>query len=126
MDKKMKVPGPDHPISIEASSDRIVVSVGGHLIADTRNALILREANYPEVHYIPRKDADMTMLMRTNHTTYCPYKGDCSYYSVPVGGAPLGNAVWTYEHPFDAVSRIKEYLAFYSDRVQMIVESAKG
>jgi len=123
MDKPKRIPGPDHPILIEINANRIVVSVAGRVIADTRRALTLREAAYPAVQYIPREDADMSLLVRTIHTTYCPYKGDCSYYSVPAGGARSVNAVWTYEDPYDAVARIKGYLAFYSDRVERIAES---
>jgi len=115
--KPMKIPGPDHPIAIERTLSRVVVTVGGRIVADTREALTLREAKYPPVQYIPRKDADMSLLERSDHTTYCPYKGDCSYYSIPVGGARSINAVWTYESPYDAVSQIKDYLAFYPDRV---------
>ena len=76
-EKQIKVPGPDHPISIERNPTRIVVSVAGRGIADTRHALTLREADYPSVQYIPREDVDLSQLKRTDHVTYCPYKGDC-------------------------------------------------
>ena len=97
-----------------------MVTVGGRTVADTRDALVLREANYPPVHYVPRKDVDMTMLERTSHSTYCPYKGDCAYFSIPAGGARSVNAVWTYENPYASVAAIKEALAFYPDRVDSI------
>jgi uncharacterized protein (DUF427 family) len=115
--RSIKVPGPDHPITIERERNRVTVAVAGQVIADTRDALTLREASYPAVHYIPRKDVDMTQLERTSHQTYCPYKGECAYYSIPVGGERSVNAVWTYEAPYAAVSEIREYLAFYPDRV---------
>jgi uncharacterized protein (DUF427 family) len=115
--KTMKVPGPDHPISIERTAGRVIVKVAGRVVADTREALTLREANYPVVQYVPRQHADMTLLTRTAHATYCPYKGDCAYYSIPIGGARSTNAVWTYETPYAAVASIKEYLAFYPDRI---------
>jgi uncharacterized protein (DUF427 family) len=115
--KTVKVPGPDHPITIERNACRVVVKVAGHVVADTRNALTLREAKYSAVQYIPRKDVDMTLLERSAHTTYCPYKGDASYYSIPVGGERSINAVWTYEGPYEAMAAIREYLAFYPDRV---------
>ena len=83
--KPVKIPGPDHPITIEPNPARIIVSIGGRIVADTREALTLREAAYPAVQYIPRKDVDMVLLDRTDHTTYCPYKGDCAYYSDPAG-----------------------------------------
>jgi uncharacterized protein (DUF427 family) len=115
--KPRRVPGPDHPISIEPSPARVVVRVAGTIIVNTRNALILREASYPPVLYLPRSDADLSLLQRTDHATYCPYKGDCSYYSIPLGGAKSVNAVWTYEEPYAAVEAIKGYLAFYRDRI---------
>lgn len=120
--KTQKVPGPDHPITIEKNFSRVVVSVGGSIIADTREALTLREANYPAVQYIPRKDVDMSVLKRTDHASYCPYKGDAAYYSIPVGGERSINAAWTYEAPYPAVSRIKDHLAFDPDRVEAIEE----
>lgn len=112
----MKNPGPDHPIAIEATQGRVVVNAKGLVVADTLEALTLREASYPPVLYIPRRDADMSVLTRSEHTTYCPYKGDCSYYNLP--GAP--NAAWTYEHPYPAVGRIEGHLAFYPNRVDAI------
>jgi uncharacterized protein (DUF427 family) len=120
--KPVKVPGPNHPITIEPNPNDIVVSVAGRVIARTRNALTLREASYPPVQYIPRADVDMTLLERSDHTTYCPFKGDCAYFSIPLGGARSTNAVWTYEDPYAAVMPIKEYLAFYPDRVDAIEE----
>jgi len=98
-DKPVKIPGPNHPISIEANPSRVVVKVGGKIIADTHAALMLREASYPAVQYIPRRDVDMAALTRSEHTSYCPYKGDASYYSIPAGGDRSRNAVWTYEAP---------------------------
>ena len=119
-DKPIKYPGPDHPISIEANPSRVVVTVSGKVIADTRDALILREASYPAVQYIPRRDVDMAALTRSEHTTYCPYKGNASYYSIPAGGDRSLNAVWTYENPFEAMAQIKDYVAFYPDCVDEI------
>jgi uncharacterized protein (DUF427 family) len=118
--KPIKIPGPDHPITITPTSDRVTVTVNGKRIADTREALTLKEAAYPPVLYIPRKDVDMTQLQRTDHQTYCPYKGDCAYYSIPAGGERSVNAVWTYEGPYASVSPIREYLAFYPERVDTI------
>jgi uncharacterized protein (DUF427 family) len=120
--KQIKVPGPDHPISIQRNPTRVVVSVAGRVVADTRNALTLREADYPPVQYIPREDVDLSQLERTDHVTYCPYKGDCSYYSVPAGGKKSVNAVWTYENPLSAVDQIKGHVAFYPERVEEIAE----
>lgn len=121
-DKPVKIPGPDHPIMIERHPSRVVVTVGGTVIADTRDALALREARYPAVYYIPRKDVDMTRLERTDHATYCPYKGDCAYFSIPSAEGRGKNAVWTYEHPYEAVEQIRDHLAFYPERVDAIEE----
>jgi uncharacterized protein (DUF427 family) len=120
--KPIKVPGPNHPITIERNPNRVVVSVAGRVIADTRDALTLREAAYPAVHYIPRKNVDMALLQRTGHSTYCPYKGDCAYFTIPLGGKRSTNAVWTYEAPYAAVVSIKDHLAFYPDRVDAVEE----
>ena len=120
--KTVKIPGPDHPITIEPSPLRVVVKVAGKTVADTRRALMLREENYPAVYYVPREDADMSLLERTDHATYCPYKGNCTYYSIVPGGERSINAVWTYESPHDAVASIKDHLAFYHDRVDSIEE----
>ena len=121
-EKQIKVPGSDHPISIQHNRARVVVSVAGRVIADTRNALALREAEYPPVQYISRKDVDFSQLERTDHATYCPFKGDCSYYSIPAGGKRSVNAVWSYQEPFPAVEQIKGHVAFYPDRVGEIAE----
>ena len=118
--RTIKQPGPDHPITIERSPQRVVVKAAGHIVADTRDALVLKEASYPAVLYVPRKDADMTQLARTDHATYCPYKGECSYYSIPIGGDRAANAVWSYEQPYEAVAAIKDHLAFYPNRVDAI------
>lgn len=119
-----KIPGPDHPITVERNPARVVVKLGGKVVADSADTLTLREASYPPVHYIPRKDVDMSLLERTAHETYCPYKGEASYFSIPAGGERSKNAVWSYEHPYDAVAGIREHVAFYPDRVDSIEEFA--
>jgi uncharacterized protein (DUF427 family) len=120
--RPVKIPGPDHPITVEPNPSRVVVKLDGKTIADTRDALTLREADYPPVQYIPRKDVDMSLLERTDHSTHCPYKGDASYYSIPLGGERSKNAVWTYETPHPAMRAIKDHVAFYPDRVDSIEE----
>jgi uncharacterized protein (DUF427 family) len=115
-EKPVMIPGPDHPITVTPSASRVVVTAGGRVIADTGAALTLQESNYPAVQYIPRSDADLAFLERTEHESYCPFKGDASYFSIP--GIPQGeNAIWTYESPYDAVHEIKDHLAFYPGRV---------
>ena len=120
--KTVKIPDASHPITVTPTAKRVVVTVGGKVIADSRNALTLREASYPPVQYIPRQDVDMALLTRTDHGSYCPYKGDASYFSIPAGGARAANAVWSYEAPYDAVASIKDHVAFYPDRVDSIEE----
>ena len=120
--RPVKIPGKDHPITIERNPSRVVVTVAGKVVADTRNALTLQEAGYPAVIYVPREDAEMSLLERTGHATYCPYKGDCAYFSIPAGGERSVNAVWTYESPYEAVALIRNHLAFYPSRVDTIEE----
>lgn len=121
--KTVRTPGPDHPISIERNPRRVVVKAAGQIVADTRAALTLQESTYPAVQYIPRADVNMSLLERSTHTTYCPYKGDCSYYSIPELSDRGVNAVWTYETPYPAVAAIKDHIAFYPSRVDSIKES---
>src|SRR6476659_6979578 len=116
-DTQIKQPGPDHPITIEANPGRVVVSVAGRVLADTQDALTLDQAGHQPVQYIPFIDVDASLLEPTDDATYCPYKGDASYYSVPIGGVKSVNAVWTYEAPFAAVAETKDRVAFYPDRV---------
>ena len=115
----MKIPGPDHPITIAPNPMRVRVTAHGKVIAETTKALTLREASYPPVQYIPRADADMALLSATDRQTHCPYKGDAGYFSIQTGGETLDNAVWTYETPYDVVKAIAGHLAFYPDRVKI-------
>lgn len=118
----MKLPGPDHPITIEPAPKLVRVTFNSQVIAESTHALILREANLRPVYYLPRTDAEMRFFTRTARATHCPYKGDAAYYSLSAGGRASENAVWTYEAPFPAVAAIKEHLAFYPDRVDRIEE----
>jgi uncharacterized protein (DUF427 family) len=113
----MKLPGPDHPITITANPKRVRVSAGGVVIADTTAALTLKEASYPAVNYVPRKDANMALLARTERVTHCPYKGDANYFSIAADGKTIENAIWTYETPFPSMTEISGHLAFYPDKV---------
>jgi len=123
-ERTIKILGPDHPITIERNGKRVVVTIGERAIADTRNALTLRESKYPPVQYIPRQDVDMAALARSATQTYCPYKGEAAYFSIPGGGERSTDAIWTYEAPYEAVAGIKDHLAFYPDRVDAIEEQA--
>ena len=118
MTREQLIPGPDHPIIVEPAKERIVVRAHGRIVADTTDALALRESTYPVVYYIPLADVDQSVLRRTDHSTYCPYKGDASYYSL----GDLDNVVWTYETPYPAVEPIAKRVAFYTDRVELTVQ----
>lgn len=117
MSAPIKIPRPDHPITIAPNPRRVRISVGGTVIAETTRALTLREASYPSVQYIPREDTDMTRLQRSDHRSYCPFKGEAGYFSIVSDGRTLANAVWTYETPYDAVKAIAGRFAFYPDKV---------
>src|ERR1700744_1062137 len=111
-----KLPGPDHPISIEAAGQRVVVTAGDTLLADTADALALREAGYPAILYVPRADVDAARLQPSETHTYCPYKGDASYASVQTDDGPIEDALWFYEEPYAAVAEIAGHVAFYADK----------
>ena len=115
----MKLPGPDHPITIKPSADHVRVTFNGKVIADTKRALVLQEAAYKPVLYIPREDAQMALTERTTNSTHCPYKGDASYYTIKVDGREAENAIWSYETPFPAMAEISGHLAFYPDKVKI-------
>lgn len=119
----MKLPGPDHPITIAPNSKRVRVEFNGRVVADTRHALTLKEAALRPVQYIPRDDVDMASFVRTARKTHCPYKGDAAYYSLSVDGRTAENAAWTYEAPYPAMAQIKDHLAFDPDRVDRIEEN---
>jgi uncharacterized protein (DUF427 family) len=122
MSRTVKTPGPDHPITVEANPERIIVRAAGQVIADTTQALTLREADYPPVQYIPLADVEETALQPTESQTYCPYKGDASYYSLVTADGEVTDAVWTYEKPYDPVSEIAGHVAFYPQHVEMAGE----
>jgi uncharacterized protein (DUF427 family) len=116
---EMKIPGPDHPITVAANPKRVQVIYNGHVIADTRRALTLKEASYRPVLYFPREDVEMAFLTRTDLSTHCPYKGDASYYTLLMDGRFAENAVWTYETPYPAMQTIQDLLAFYPNQVEI-------
>jgi uncharacterized protein (DUF427 family) len=123
MTKTVKLPSPDHPISVVPTGAHVVVRAGDRVIAETDNALTLQESTYPAVQYVPLDDVDPAVLERTAHATYGPYKGDASYYSLVLDGETKDNAVWTYEAPYDAVSEIAGHVAFYPHQVEITVRS---
>jgi uncharacterized protein (DUF427 family) len=115
--REQLIPGPDHPITIEQTDQRFIVTLHEQVVADSTATLTLREAAYPSVQYFPISDVDEALLTASSTSTYCPFKGDASYYSLTVSGADVADAVWTYEEPYPAVEAISGYLAFYPDRV---------
>lgn len=121
--KPVLTPGPDHPITISPATSRVVVRAGGQVVADTRSALTLHESTYPGVAYIPRADVDLTLLERSETGSYCPYKGEASYFSIPALGEGGKDVVWTYETPYAPVAEIKDYVAFYPNKVDSIEET---
>lgn len=120
MNKFVLKPSAKHPIVIEPLGRKVTVTVAGKTVAESDRAVLLKEASYPPAIYIPREDADMNLLERSAQVSYCPYKGDASYFSIPAGGSRSNDAVWTYEVPHEFVSQIKDYLAFYPSRVNAI------
>jgi len=122
-DREIRQPGHDHPITIRPNPARILVTIAGKVLADTSSALTLTEASYPPVQYIPLSDVDASLLQASDHTTYCPYKGECSYYSIPAGGDDSVNAVWSYATPYPAVAEIADHVAFYPKGVESITEA---
>jgi len=111
---------PDYRIDLPAAPGRVRVVFNGVTVADSGRVLEMREGRYPPVYYFPRQDVRMDLLRRTDHRSHCPYKGDASYWTLTVGERQAENAVWSYEDPFEQMSRIKDYLAFYRDRVDAI------
>jgi uncharacterized protein (DUF427 family) len=111
---------PEHRIATQPASLRVQVRFNGELIADTRDAVEMKEGDYPLVYYVPRKDVRMDRLVRSSHTTYCPFKGHASYYTLAKGPE---NAVWSYEAPYDEMLVIKDRLAFYPEKVDSISAS---
>jgi uncharacterized protein (DUF427 family) len=124
MTREMKIPGPAHPITVEPSSDRVTVRAGGTTLADSTDTLVLREADYPAVRYIPLTDVDQSLLAPSDTSTYCPYKGDASYWSITAEPDRGEDAVWFYGEPYAAVEPIRDHVAFYADRVEITIEAA--
>ena len=121
--REVKIPGPDHPITVRPADGRVVARSGDEVVAETDAALALQEASYPEVLYVPLADVRPEVLRPSDTSTHCPYKGDASYYHLLVGGRQLSDAVWTYRQPHEAVAAIAGHVAFYPDRVDVAVQA---
>ena len=124
MTHEMKIPGPDHPITVKPSTDRVIVRAGDATLADSTATLVLQEASYPPVRYIPLSDVDQTLLAESDTSTYCPYKGDASYRSINALPERGEDAVWFYHEPYAAVEPIRDHVAFYPDRVEITIQEA--
>lgn len=125
MSRAVLLPSAEHPITIEPTRGRVVVRVGEKVVADSEKALTLQESTYPAVQYIPMADVDQHVLRPTETSTYCPFKGDASYYSVATpDGQTVDDVIWTYEEPHPAVAEIAGHVAFYADRADVTVEPA--
>lgn len=121
-----KEPGPDHPITVGPAAERVRVLLAGEVIADSTRALVLREAAYPPVFYLPRIDASMERLVASDRRTWCPYKGEAAYYGIRADGGTVEDAVWTYDPASPAVAAITGHLAFDPGRVDQIETAPLG
>ena len=108
---------PDHTIDLKPCPKRIRTYLGDTCVADTTRALVMQEGPYPPVYYLPRDDVRMNLLAPTDHHTYCPFKGEARYWTVDTGGKTAENAVWGYDTPYDEMAALKDYVAFYWDRM---------
>lgn len=114
-------PTAEHPITVEPTGKHVTVRINGELIADTHDALTLQESTYPAVQYIPLRDVEQAKLKPSDTTTYCPFKGDASYYHVTTAAGTVDDAIWTYRQPYRAVADIAGHVAFYSDKADIAV-----
>jgi len=125
MTRPVKIPDATHPITVSPTGTRVTVRVGDVTIAESDNALSLAESSMPVVQYIPIGDVDQSLLRRTDTQTYCPYKGDASYYSVLLpDGQTETDLIWTYEQPYEAVAQIAGHVAFYQNRAEITLDPA--
>ena len=118
----MRIPGIDHPITVEPTTEHVVVRFGDHVVADTRSALVLREASYPPRYYLPLADVDERLLRRSDSHTYCPFKGNASYYDVVTPSGEVADAIWTYEKPYEAVAEIAGHVSCYPHLVEIQID----
>lgn len=126
-ERQVLLPNAEHPITVEPASEHVRVSVGNQVIAETDAALVLREASYPPVYYVPRVDLGAEFLTHSGHHTYCPYKGEASYHGIAASdGSELADKVWYYDEPYPAVADIAGHVAFYPDAVRIETTTREG
>lgn len=106
----------DH-IKLTPALNTVVVRAGGAVVADSAKALVMREGDYAPVFYLPRADVGMEFFDRSDKVTHCPHKGDATHYHMVTKSTTIQDAAWSYEAPFDGMGQIKDYLAFYGDKV---------
>jgi uncharacterized protein (DUF427 family) len=122
MSRQIKIPDESHPITVQPTNAHVRVLVGGTVIAESDAALTLQEASYPPVQYVPLADIDASVLSRTDTSSYCPFKGDASYYSVTTADGTVADAGWFYDEPYDAVSSIATHVAFWPGLAEVLVD----
>lgn len=124
-DRPVLEPTAEHPITVEPTGRHVTVRVNGEIVADTDRALTLQESTYPAVQYIPHNDVVQDKLRPSDTQTYCPFKGDASYYDlVTDNGTVVEDAIWTYQKPYPAVAPIAGHVAFYPDKAEVTVVQA--
>ena len=117
---------PSHTITAEPFDGVVTVAFSDAILASTDKALVLREANYPPVFYIPFEDIYFELLKRSDTSTHCPYKGNASYWNASAAGEAVNDVVWAYERPFDEMTEIKDHGAFYPNKVRIEANPSSG
>ena len=110
---------PDYRVDLEPSDVRVTVRAGNTVVADSTRTLVVRETKHDPVVYVPRDDVRFELLEATDHHTFCPFKGEASYFTARAGDQVLENGIWSYEDPFPEVAGLKDYVAFYPDRFEI-------
>lgn len=115
---------PNHRVMATQSPRHVRVLLGDVLLADSRAAFLVEESGHDPVWYFPPNDVDEHHLTPTETSSYCPFKGHASYWSISVGGQSVPDAVWAYLAPFDECRALAGYYAFYPDQVRIEVDGA--
>lgn len=109
----------DHSITIDLSDVHVRVFANDEMVAQSLHALRVLETGHDPVLYLPPEDVRMEIFQQTSHSTHCPYKGDASFWTITIGGGQIVNAAWSYEYPIEQAAQLKEYIAFYADKVDV-------
>ncbi len=108
---------PKHRILFEPYPRRLRAVVGDRVVLDTTRAKLLHETGMLAVPYVPLEDVDPDVLVRTDRSSHCPFKGDASYWSIRVGERELESVVWGYEDPMEGAGWLRGHVALYWDRI---------